>query len=196
MKIVVLPGVGFHDANREPKLIKYLRKKLPNDDIEYFAWQHISEMPKYPFNAGWVYTLMRTWVAEVIMDFETAIRYALDITVPDADIYIGHSAGSIIALAQGDVPVITFGTPAEVLKDIQGVTISALILKRKIFNIVNKSDVLAWPISKIEAQNFIYRSRWWKAFPVRAHEDYWSNKKVHKIIVKKINEWKQEIIVD
>ena len=194
MKIVVLPGVGFHDKV-DPKdipLINCLMKRFPQDTIEYFNWNNGHTIPPPPEDMTWWFKPIRKFLIEVIFDFDQVIAHPFETYVPPADIYIGHSAGSVLAMLQGK-PTVTFGSPYEFVADLQSLkslntkTINRVITERAqpVFNIVNDNDILAANIKV--AENYHYKAGW---TPWTAHWDYWDNKDVCKHIAAKIEEWK------
>lgn len=196
MKIVVLPGVGFHDRVEPSKIymIKYLQEKFPNDTIEYFNWKHGGQITPPPSDMTWWFKPIRAFAIEVILDFDQVIAHPFETFVPPADIYIGHSAGSVLAMIQGK-PAITFGSPYEfvamanlqALKAISTKTITKIVTENKhsVYNIVNDNDILANDIKV--AENYHYKAGW---TPWTAHLEYWENKSVCKHIATKIEEWK------
>jgi hypothetical protein len=107
MKVVVLPGVNVEKDNihYENFLIKIKNKFRCQGEVYIWesGWQH----PETDLS----YSGLRSFASNVILDFQQVIRHASKAFVPDADIYLGHSAGSIIALAQNK-PCIIFGSPA------------------------------------------------------------------------------------
>jgi hypothetical protein len=187
MKVVVLHGVGFFKDNPPNKLLLKELKKIPNSEIVWYNWQHKSDLPS---TKGLDYKLIRDFSSEVILDFQTVVKYAYNIPVPDADYYIGHSAGSILALIQPK-PCIIFGSPACLVDDIQGVSaVDSLISGYPVLNIIHKKDVLAFPFKF--ANNYIVNTNWWELAswnPVSAHTCYWDDKEIVQKIVSTLKEW-------
>ena len=194
MKIVLFPGVGF--IENTSKYEEFLKASTKNMDaqVEVFKWEHKCEIPEINLP----YKDFRKWLAEVILDFQQIVKYANEMEVPDADIYLGHSAGSILALAQTGKPCVIYGSPAVLVEFIQddnskNIMKSFLSDDRPVLNIVNKYDILAYPIEKNHVENYIYRGSWCSLFtyiPIFAHRDYWTNKKVIKQTASKLKEWK------
>jgi hypothetical protein len=125
------------------------------------------------------------------MDFEYTIQNAYSMNVPTADLYIGHSAGSLIALTRNK-PCIIFGSPAAIINTVDTVNVKSIMEIRaensvNVLNILNKNDPIGLPLEYPCVENFYYCSNWLN--PVGAHTDYWSNKTVSKKIVGKIKEW-------
>jgi hypothetical protein len=214
-KFVVIPGVGF---NKKPhgynKFISNVSRRLEGWEGSLYLWEHSGIIPKNDYPLSFI----RDWVAEVIFDFQYIISQSLEIFVPKADLYIGHSAGSILALTQQKTPCICFGSPAELtyrmnesvlsntslyglygyenekLKEKQ-TNLSSIIntLKKddkKILNIINRYDVLAYPIEFIDCKNIDYSSSVLNPLtylPVSAHLNYWKSKFVENEVVNFIN---------
>ncbi|MFA7219109.1 MAG: hypothetical protein WC119_01095 [Synergistaceae bacterium] len=189
MKIVIIPGVGFHEHKENHLYFKdQISSKIPNCEIEIFYWQHNLSIPPIPNP----YKTVRKWVCEIILDFQHVIKYAQQTEVPSADYYIGHSAGSILALVQENPSCVTFGSPAVLVdiirdKDENEISISSVIgQKKSILNIVNKYDQLAYNIPFDNVENYVYAGPWWNfnAYnPYVAHYDYWRNPEIIKKIV-------------
>ena len=190
MKVCILPGVGFHDriAPNEIYMVKYLKEKLPEYDIEYFNWKHVGYIPPTPKSMNWLSRKVRDFTLEVILDFDSVIAHSFDIVLPKADVYVGHSAGSVLAILQ-NTPAITFGCPYSLVMQLQTMnTMSGKYLQKyvanrifPIYNIVNENDILALNINN--AENYVYKKGW---NPLSAHLDYWYNKEICKLIAKKI----------
>lgn len=192
MKIFVLPGVGFHNKVGPIYMVDYLKEKFPNDVVEYFNWKHTGTIPPPPDDMSWWLKKTRAFAVEAILDFDTVVAHALETYVPPGDIYIGHSAGSVLAIVQGK-PAVTFGSPYQLVskldlfRSLSTKPMQELVLARKypIFNVVNENDILALPIGS--AENYTYKAGW---NPLNAHWDYWSNKKVCKKIAEKVEEYR------
>lgn len=202
MKIVSLPGVGFHtDKSKYDKFAKYLGDNL-NCESEIFYWKHDWPLPSditLPFKDT------RLWIYEVILDFQQVALHAFDMQLPKADYYIGHSAGSILALAQKDVSCITFGSPAVLLECIHrsgngdftmnARMVSTMRSKKNIYNIINKYDQLAYYIDLPNVENYVFQGPWYNPItyePLEAHVGYWDNKDVLNNIVTTIKKWESE----
>jgi hypothetical protein len=139
-----------------------------------------------------------------MMDFQKVVTGASEVEVPDADIYIGHSAGSIIALAQSDKPAIIMGSPAAVVECIPGFQLDNLDFPqmiggdRPILNLINRYDILAYPLEYFNVTNYEYTENYlnpFSFFPLSAHISYWKSKKVHREIIDTISQWKDEKLV-
>jgi hypothetical protein len=203
MKIVVLPGVGFHnDTKPYENLSKYLMDNL-NCEATPFYWKHDRPLPDVTLP----YKSIRSWGYEVILDFQQVILHAFDMVLPEADYYIGHSAGSILALAQKDKPCIIFGSPAILVEAIRkekarensGSFFEAKLMesaqsKKNILNIINKYDQLAYYLNLPNTENIVYQGSWFNPNtynPLQAHLGYWDNDFTRKKIIETIKVWEK-----
>jgi len=199
-RIVCLPGVGFH-FSKHNNLIKSLEKSFPNAEIEYFDWKHGNIFPELSWKDSTYHNIIRRFSAEIMFDYNQAIKYAFQTMVPDADLYIGHSAGSILALAQFNKPCIIFGSPAVIsenswFNDKVNYIINSKVeqtgIVRPVYNIINKYDILSYPINFDNIENVTYKKHYWN--PIAAHLDYWKNPDVIKMVENKIREWDVNIL--
>jgi hypothetical protein len=192
MKIVILPGVGFHDSESAAPLMDNIRYHIKDADVEYYDWQHTGlSAVRVPFYEDVLHSGIREFTQEVIMDFEYVINHAYTMVIPRADLYIGHSAGSIIAITR-DSPCIIFGSPAAILEHVEDGDGSYVLQNRiqnsdKTLNILNKNDPIGLPLMISGVENFYYCADWIN--PFGAHTDYWSSKTVGNKIVSTIKEW-------
>ena len=194
MKVVVFPGVG---DNRVRSAHKYFLDKITkglNCEGEIFVWENGHGHPTIdlPLHDA------RKFVCEVILDFQQVVVHSLDMKVPEADVYIGHSAGSILALSQNK-PCVTFASPASLVelindKDTVANKCRYAINKNsnKVLNIINKYDVIAYPIEGDNVENYEYNGSWYSPlsyFPVTTHIHYWKSKEVIKKIIDTLKSW-------
>lgn len=194
MKVVVFPGVGANSIKPSYEYFLDEIKKGLNCEGEIFVWEHGHEHPAITLPLK----KTREFVCEVILDFQQVVVHAMEMKVPEADLYIGHSAGSILALAQGK-PSVVFASPAslvELIKE-QNETVRNFsnIMRgnnHNILNVINKYDVIAYPIDADNVENYEYKGEWYKPltyFPVTAHVHYWKCKKAIKKIIKTVKGW-------
>jgi hypothetical protein len=141
------------------------------------------------------YKKARDFFAEVILDFQHVLRYSESMEIPEADIYMGHSAGSIIALHQ-DKPCITFGSPAMLIESLQFAEYNelegCLCKDRPVLNVVQTKDIIAYPLNHDDVEDFFFKGCIINPLsysPLAAHRAYWHDKKVLKKVVKTIKEW-------
>jgi len=193
MKIVIFPGVGDDEVRPSHKYFANELEKGLGCETEVFVWENGHDHPviTLPFKDT------RNFVCEVILDFQHVVIHAKEIKVPEADIYIGHSAGSILALAQNK-PCVIFASPAalvELIYEDEAVKTYKDVMngtENKVLNIVNKYDVIAYPLDGTNVENYEYQGGWFKPltyFPVTAHIHYWRSKKVIKKIIETIKGW-------
>jgi hypothetical protein len=188
MKITIIPGVGFHTDIMPPNLlIKTLKKTFPEAELTWFNWKHNLSIPDVDLN----HKASRKFISEIILDFQAVVRDTYTFDVPKADYYIGHSGGSIFALLQEENSII-FGSPAIMVESLNNnFSIAKLFTKaRKVLNIINTNDIIAYPIPLPNIENWIMSS-WW-ANPLMAHCNYWDNKKVVSKIISQLKVWQSE----
>ena len=196
MKIILMLGVAATNVKKSHyNFLNILSEKL-NCETDVFHWKkdhhYIGE--NLPFK------IIRNFTCEVIVDFQTSILNAQKIKVPKADVYIGHSAGSIIAFAQKNSNCITLGSPISLVETMnekdKDVKFMMQVLnhnkERKVLNIIQKYDIISYPINKNNVENFTYSDGILKPLyylPITSHFSYWRSKKVINKIVKTIKEW-------
>ena len=206
MKIIIIPGVGYQtDVDKHNYLGEEIKKKI-NTDYEVFNWNHDSvpanltnqftdvkkRMDKQlPDEKALAYNSLRRYIAEAILDFQYAIKYGSTIEIPEADYYIGHSAGSLFAIAQNK-PATIMGSPYALVKygpkdfmDDNGFLAQISLNTNPILNLINEYDVLAHPIYEGMFLNKFFRGSWlnpFTYFPLTAHTSYWESKFVIKSI--------------
>jgi hypothetical protein len=205
MKAIVIPGVGKQKDERN--LIKNFCSNIRNRtgyEAEIFRWDHDHD---YVYDQGSLkYSLLRNKFTEGIMDFQYVIFNASSIEMPEADVYIGHSAGSILSIMQSKHKCVTMGSPLplvgaiyhnlyynfshrslnELIKNVYG-------SKRKILNIINSYDIVAYPygLENADVENYTYKTCFFNfknLNPWYAHENYWSNNDVMDKIVNFLKE--------
>lgn len=192
MKLAILPGIGFH--NKEPeKFISFLRAGLgENWQVKWLDWKHGYVAPELPYKQDIITRGVRTLLEEVIFDFEYAVLHCEDFDMPIADVYIGHSAGSILALGSGTGNIITMGCPASLIESLGGQQMRRVLTEAKVpvFNIVNEKDIVSFPITNHNAENWYYKDSgpWYQPI-IGAHFSYWNNPVVMDTILDKINDW-------
>jgi len=198
MKLVVIPGVGFQTAKSTYEdFCSYLRNGL-QCETEMYYWQHDWPIPEIKLP----YYDIRKWGYECILDFQQVILHAFEMKVPPADYYLGHSAGSIIALAQKDVSCVIFGSPAVLVEcvhksinaadDFNNKIMESVKSKKNILNIINKYDQLAYYLDLSNVENYVFRFPWYlpKSYePIECHDGYWESKETRQKIVNTIKNW-------
>ena len=192
MKIVVIPGVGLHKQDDD---YEYFMESICKDlccEGEVFKWDHSLDHPDYTLPLGFA----RRFISEAILDL---VNEAEKLEVPEADVYLGHSGGSLVALSQSNAPAVTFGSPAALvnfIKDDKVEAFSELIFNtnnnRPVLNLINKYDLLSYPINKGNVENYVFSGSWINPFtysPVNAHRSYWRSSRAIKKVVKTLENW-------
>jgi len=201
MKIILLPGVRIYGPQPEHESFLNTIKSQTGCDGEIFYWEPGYKHPEYDLPLK----LIRDFTYEVILDFQEAITRATEIVVPWGDIFIGHSAGSIISLVR-QRPTITMASPAPLVDSVKksaginkkSADLLYLILRNPnipILNIMNKYDILACPFDRPNVENYEYTGTWCNPLsysPINAHSDYWTNTKVINKIIETIKKWTQK----
>ncbi len=200
MKIIIMPGVGFQsDKETYENFASKIRDGL-KCDAEMFYWKHSREMPdiKLPYED------IRKWGYEVILDFQQVVLHAFDMPIPKADYYIGHSAGSVLALAQKQASSVIFGSPAILVEcihkskdnnDFNNMLFSSIVSQKNILNIINKYDQLSYYLDLPNVDNYVYSGPWYSPNtynPIHTHLNYWKDPKVIDKIIKTIDTWNKE----
>jgi hypothetical protein len=199
---VLFSGVGFH--HNIEKYIKFLNKIQKEVDCEFevFKWSHDYMSDSHddnhvPDNDKLKYGLLRGWFSEIVLDLQHVLYNANEMELPDADVYLGHSAGSILALAKAkNKHCILFGSPLALIanKDFpkDGILNNCVCESTKILNIIHQKDIIAYPIEKEDTENFYIKSNIFslsRYSPLTAHGDYWGNKHCINKVIKQLKEW-------
>jgi hypothetical protein len=178
-KVVYIYGVGFHnETSKHHKFLDEIKEKA-NVETEDFRWTHGKEIP----NQKLPYSNARDFFCEVVYDFQHVVKYADTIQVPEADLYIGHSAGSIICLMQNK-PCVLYGSPAILVESVvDNFSVMDKIYKNKcnILNIINEFDLLSYELPYNDIVNERYKGSWWNPStynPLWAHLNYFESKYV------------------
>jgi hypothetical protein len=202
MKIVFFPGVGFHkNPKRFPRFLDRLNEQI-KFDYEVHNWLHdyLNDdhgHNHFPNDKNLHSRLVRGWVSEVILDFQHVLLHADKMELPEADVYMGHSAGSVIALARAKKKkCIMFGSPLHLLsnKDFpkEHFLHNCQCPKTEVLNIVHKNDVLSYPVDKSNVENFYINSgilSFSRYCFLTAHGSYWTNKACINKVVDQLKKW-------
>lgn len=207
MKIIIIPGVGYQSKTSPIKCLgEKIKKNLSDLSCEYeiFNWDHAalkkeielaSNSMELRSSGGTAYDSLRSFVTEVILDFEFAIKYGGLFEVPEADYYIGHSAGSLFATSQKK-PSATMGSPIALVKYMpkqinsqNAFVCSVLNNEQPVINFVNRYDVVAYPLDEPNVKNVYFSGSKFNPlayFPLTAHMGYWESNFVVNEITKHI----------
>jgi len=205
MKIVLLPGVGYHtDTSKQQTFLDKVTEDI-DCEAEVFNWmhgQHLGDHTDHHIVENLKCTHLRSWITEVLLDFQHVLVNIDKIEIPEADIYMGHSAGSLIALSKKK-PCIIFGSPAHLIEDYHYSESKAIPNRvdedAKVLNIYHDHDVLSYPYHKPHTENFKIKFSIFSTVkylpligPIAAHTSYWKNKKVIDKINSTLKEWKKK----
>ena len=199
-KIVLLPGVGihkdkviYHEFLSQVILGLYRRGIECTGEICIWENGHDDEIiPLMP------YEKIRRLFCSVLLDFMVSVKDGNSMPIPEADFYIGHSAGSIIALTRGK-PCVIFGSPASLVNLIYDETIKAkwcsFMLRKggsEVLNIINEYDPIAYPLHDLFCENYTFKPSWWRFLskePFTSHVSYWTSKEVIDVTVSRLAKW-------
>jgi len=200
-KICVVHGVGYEQKANKP-IDEFMRKLREATDAYVFPylWNHSGDKPK-DSRKSWLFPAVRDWTQEVLMDYTYVImkltgdakEYSFQL--PDADMYVGHSAGSVIVSTRSHLPLVLFGSPVQLINnvghDVHAETSYMLETvdervksgrtdNTNILNIMHFRDPIAAPLD--EAVNKIVYHPYFYSFAnfAAAHTSYWTNKDVLK----------------
>jgi hypothetical protein len=196
-----MPGVGFQS---NISVYDNFIKKIGNGlgcEAEMFYWKHEWNIPEIKLP----YEDIRRWGCEVILDFQQVVLHAFDMEIPKADYYIGHSAGSILALAQKDSSSIIFGSPAVLVEcihkskngmsDFNVSLLESIKNHRNILNIIHKYDQLSYYLDLPNVENYVFSGPWYNPNtynPIHAHGCYWKDEVVSDKIITTIKNWEEQ----
>lgn len=182
-RVCVVHGVGFYSDLSKADVAAFAKNVSDKTGCEAFVyqWDHPGVGPDDERDTL-LFKSFRQWVQEVIMDFTYVAKYIADVpALPDADLYIGHSAGGVIVAAKTTKPQILMGCPAQLLKNMDIRAKSGMVL-----NVMNYRDPIA---SKMDgAENIITTDPlvlpWIN--PFAAHTGYWTSRQVMKLVVERV----------
>lgn len=176
-KICILCGVGLEVSDAAYKFIGKLKKRTGADCFIH-KWNHCGAHPidDRPGRLG--FGFMKKRVYEIIMDYSYVIEHlnGLITDLPEADMYIGHSGGSLI-VAGAPRPVVIMGSPLQLFTEVR-VNMTGIML-----NLLNARDPIAAQVDG--ATNVIVSARSLNTYfnPFAAHCGYWESKKSMGLIV-------------
>ena len=179
--ICFVHGVGNQHPGFSKPLSTLVAQQTNTTCIEHL-WQHqIDELPHAIKKAQG----FRNLCGEIILDFAYVVLNYKTLTeqLPEADMYVGHSAGSII-IAEKTHKVL-LGSPLELfrksiissqIKSLSNTSITKSI--HTTLNIFNPYDPIAFELAN--AQNKTLQLKWYqdayyRINPYAAHTNYWDN---------------------
>lgn len=144
---------------------------------EVVVWNHPGVIPQDPRSDGFFFGTIRNWTHEVVMDAAFAAIQVLtkpDYVLPEADMYVAHSAGGILVSELAKGPRVLMGCPIQLLKN-------AMVPRTcvtEILNLLHQYDPLAATVTG--ATNVVIKApftwRWiGPQLYVMAHTSYWEN---------------------
>jgi hypothetical protein len=176
MRVVLLHGVGLQRDNC--KAIRKFSSELAHRlaaTVELWMW----DSPRTPVpdqRNTWLWSGLRNFVYEAINDFAHVSRNVDNIVklLPEADVYIGHSAGGVLAYETNKTACL-LGSPAQLVRNIKATA--------PVLNLMHYLDPIAAPVEGAD-NRVIYKPllKPWVS-PVAAHTDYWSEPYVLHTIV-------------
>jgi hypothetical protein len=194
--ICFVHGVGNHKAGFSKPLSDRVHKATGATVIEH-VWYHNSPLPDQP-STGWAMASLRNLTAEIILDFTRSIQDFTNHTnnLPEADMYVGHSAGSIIICGDKNEgkPKVLMGSPMQLVfqetssKDVKAVR-SLLRIGPKTLNLVCQQDVVALNLNMDRVKNFVFPVTFFdvlgRCIPLIAHTKYWDS----QLCAQEISKW-------
>jgi len=202
MKIVFFPGVGFNkDLSKYEGFLKTLQKRV-SFEYEIFNWLH-SHLENEHFkehldlDKNLRFRKIRGLFSEVVLDFQHVLFHAQDMKIPEADLYMGHSAGGIIALAKSqNSNCVVFGSPIKLVQtenyQKESIIRNCKCKSTKVLNFVHKNDIIGYSIEKENTENHILSSPFYSLAtysPIAAHRYYWKSNVVIDKTTDKLVEW-------
>ena len=181
-RICIVHGVGYHTkdgANALDKFADRLHRATGAECIVH-RWNHPGVAPD-PIRKFWgPLNELRDWVHEILMDF-THVTTNIDSAIaalPAADMYVAHSAGSVITGIANQAPQVIFGSPVQLLLNAQ----VGAKNKYPVLNILNHHDPIAAPVTWAENKKIVLKARWKTLVnPIAAHTCYFESKKIVKL---------------
>jgi hypothetical protein len=180
MKILVIHGVGkAHDECEDLAGFQTRLAAATGASVDLWIWDSPKTEIRDPRNT-WGWRWLRSFVHEAINDF-AHISHNLERMVselPDADVYIGNSAGGVLAY-ETRKPAILLGSPAQLVHNVKSLAL------RPVLNLMHYLDPIAAPVALADNQ-VIYSPMFLPLInPVKAHTSYWSS----GVVMDKIVDW-------
>jgi len=171
--ICVVHGVGFSD-----EAVRGYADNLQESvdaTVMIHAWDHSGVAPSPVRSGACFFGTTRKWLWEILMDYTYALKHIEDIvpTLPQADMYVGYSAGSLL-ISTLDVPKVYVASPVTLIERVTPLT------AEKALNIMHYRDPIAAPMPW--AENVVVKdfSVWRFVNPVAAHMECMNNSDVLK----------------
>jgi hypothetical protein len=181
--ICLIHGVGFFKDMKAEDITKFAAdlSKTTGAVCIVSKWTHTGTFPDDKRDSL-LFRRLRNWVYEALMDYSYALLHAADIDalVPPADMYVGHSAGGIIAATLHTAPTVLLGTPLQLIRNLRLGAKNCDIL-----NLMHYRDPIAAAVEGVT--NEVIREPLILPYinPVAAHTGYWTS----KAVLKRVTEW-------
>jgi len=179
--ICVVHGVGFFRGLVKETRIKYFCDQLTartGADCITYAWDHTGKIPGDPARDTWFFKPIRSFVQEVIMDYSYVLKNLAKLVaeMPIADMYVGHSAGSVIVGSSTARPQVLMGSPLQLVLNLE---LKATI--PDIINIMHYRDPIAAPMTGVDNIVVDHPRIFPLIDPIVGHMSYWNNDEVIEI---------------
>lgn len=188
--ICFVHGVGKHKPGFSKPLSDRVKEKTGATVIEH-VWHHLSNPASQPEIGAM--TFFRDLTMEIILDF---VRSVIDFkahsaALPEADMYVGHSAGSII-ICDNSKPKVLMGSPLRLIfaeATIRSAMIGAIPrVGPKTLNIVCKQDAVASKVEMKGVEDLVISVPAYdlvsRTIPLMGHMSYWGNRSCADEIVR------------
>ena len=179
-RICVLPGVGFNSNTiTYQRFASRLGKNLGCEALVH-PWKHSWQVP---VERDMTLDSWRQWLSEVILDVRQVISNPQAILLPEADLYIGHSAGGALAWESG-IDCVLMGSPLALLEPF-----TEPRRFQNVLNIAHTHDIIAHTLQR-GGENFLIKPRdLMQLSPIQAHSSYWNDSRVEG----KITQWASRV---
>ena len=182
-KVCLIHGVGPYDTTGMAQFGERMRA-LTGCTYELYLWRQPALPPPDPRSQACLFGTERDFVWQVIMDFTYAVREfdAHASSIPDADFYVGHSAGGVLALARPMKPCVLMGCPVQLITQLHPMFKLRLTgTASDVLNIVHNRDTIAAPL--LASTNEYYDNGSCVEFvnPIAAHTQYWHSQKAAEL---------------
>ena len=145
-RIAVVHGVGL-DFSRSAEFQLFCDKLAEKTGAEVVkvTWNHNGTLPSDE-RKGPVFSVVRNFVHDILMDAAQAViqlnQGTAPVQIPDADMYIGHSAGAIMVGTMKAGPRVLMGSPLQLLQNLNTPRLQTMAAT-EILNIMHTGDPLA-----------------------------------------------------
>jgi hypothetical protein len=183
MRICLSHGVGL-DTGWDEGMLLFKERVEAGTGAECFLlpWTHPGKRPPDVRSPMLGFGSMRKWLHDALMDAaHVALRYTTEpFILPPADMYVGHSGGSIQIAGSTTKPRVLLGSPVQLVRNLR---LTAFMVGGPVLNVMNHRDPLAAVIDF--GKNVITYKPGLPATlnPVTAHQGYWKTKRVAELTI-------------